>query len=246
MRAFFFFLSKMCSVVYSIFPTFTQKCFDFTSADVESDQGVVFKELPLLFSHLGSTIVELFFVADKNGVNLVEFLRGYTKCCARAVASTLLNNLFRVFSVACSKAGLPVNLQFELFDDDCKLSGSLSPHDVRMLLCMCWIFSWDSRMLRLNTGKSKGKCSLPDISHLVLSAIETCREGGHELDFWDSSALDLDIQLPATKIHFWVLKNVPHLADCFQQFVHARLCYLTTPEVVHFISFIILFCGCSI
>lgn len=231
----------MCSVVYSIFPSLTQKCFDLTSADVESDQGVVFKELPLLFSHLGSTIVDLFFVADKDAVNLVEFLRGYTKCCARTVASTLLNNLFRVFSVACSKAGLPANLQFELFDDDFKLSGSLSPHDVRMLLCICWIFSWDSRMLRLNTGKSKGQCSLPDISHLVLSAIETCREGGHELDFWDSSASDIDIELPATKIHFWALKNVPNLADCFQQFVHARLCYLTTPEVVNFISLIILF-----
>lgn len=200
---------------------------------MDSDQGAVFKELPLLFTHLASTIVDLFFVADKNGVNLVEFLRGYTKCCARTVASTLLNNLFRVYSMACSKAGLPVNMKFELFDDDCKLSGSFSPHDVRMLLCICWIFSWDSRTLRLNTGKQKGRFSLPDSSHLVLSAIETCLEGGHELDFWDSNVSDLDIQLPAAKIHIWALKNVPNLADCFQQFVHARLCYLMTSEVVH-------------
>ncbi|KAG6408803.1 hypothetical protein SASPL_131826 [Salvia splendens] len=87
----------------------------------------------------------------------------------RAVASTLLNNLFRVFSVACSKAGLQVDLQFELFDDNCKVSGALSPHDVRMLLCICWIFSCDSRM-------------------------RECR------------------------------------AELLQQFVHARLCYLTAPE----------------
>ncbi|KAL1534793.1 hypothetical protein AAHA92_30928 [Salvia divinorum] len=208
-----------------------QKCFDLTCANVESDQGVVLKELPLLFSHLGSAIVELFFVADKNGVNEVEFLRGYTNICGRAVASTLLNNLFRVFSVACSKAGLQVDLQFELFDDNCKVCGAFSPHDVRMLLCICWIFSCDSRMFRGNAGKSEGKFSISDISHLVSSAIEACSEGDAGLDFWDSSALSvIDIQLPAAKIHLWALKNVPHLAGCFQQFVHARLCYLTAPE----------------
>ncbi|XP_042009789.1 uncharacterized protein LOC121758458 isoform X2 [Salvia splendens] len=207
-----------------------QKCFDLTCANVESDRDVVLKELPLLFTHLGSAIVELFFVADKNGVNEVEFLRGYTNICGRAVASTLLNNLFRVFSVACSKAGLQVDLQFELFDDNCKVSGALSPHDVHMLLCICWIFSCDSRMFRGNAGKSEGKFSIPDISHLVSSAIEACSEGDAGLDFWDSSVSEIDIQLPAAKIHLWALKNVPHLAECFQQFVHARLCYLMAPE----------------
>ncbi|XP_047978116.1 uncharacterized protein LOC125220044 [Salvia hispanica] len=207
-----------------------QKCFDLTCANVESDKDVVLKELPLLFSHLGSAIVELFFVADKNGVNEVEFLRGYTNICGRAVASTLLNNLFRVFSVPCSKAGLQVDLQFELFDDNCKVSGALLPHDVRMLLCLCWIFSCDSRMFRGNAGQSEGKFSIPDISHLVSSAIEACSEGDAGLDFWDSNVSKIDIQLPAVKIHLWALKNVPHLADCFQQFVHARLCYPTAPE----------------
>ncbi|KAL1561078.1 hypothetical protein AAHA92_03825 [Salvia divinorum] len=207
-----------------------QKCFDLNCANVESDQDAVLKELPLMFSHLGSAIVELFFVADENGVSEVEFLRGYTNVCGRAVASALLNNLFRVFSVACSKAGVRVDLQFELFGDDCKISGALSPRDVCMLLCICWIFSCDSRMLRLNAGKGGVKFSIPDISHLVFSAIEACREGDAGLDFWDSSVSEIDMQLPAAKIHLWALKNVPHLADCFQQFVHARLCYLTPPE----------------
>ncbi|KAG6422674.1 hypothetical protein SASPL_113051 [Salvia splendens] len=219
-------------VVYSVSPFYfvSQKCFDLTCANVEFDQDVVLKELPLLFTHLGSAIVELFFVADENGVSEVEFLRGYTNICGRAVASTLLNNLFRVFSVACSKAGVRVDLQFELFNDDCKISGALSPRDVCMLLCICWIFSCDSRMLRLNAGKGEGKFSVPDISHLVFSAIEACSEGDAGLDFWDSRVSEIDMQLPAAKIHLWALKNVPHLADCFQQFVHARLCYLTLPE----------------
>lgn len=168
-------------------------------------------------------------MADENGVSEVEFLRGYTRICGREVASTLLNNLFWVFSVACSKAGLQIDLQFELFDD-CKISGALSPCYVRMPLCNCWIFSCDSRMLRLNEGKGEVKFSIPDISHLVYWAIEACCEGDAGLDFWDSSVSEIDMQLPAAKNHLWALKNVPHLADCFQQFVHARLCYLMPLE----------------
>ncbi|KAL6504740.1 hypothetical protein OROHE_023498 [Orobanche hederae] len=207
-----------------------QKCFSLTFESLGSDQDMVFKEAPPLFSHLGSTIVDLFFVADKDGVNWIEFLRGYTKCCARTVASTSFNNLFRIFSIACSKAGLLVNLQVEMCDDDCKINGSLSSHDLLILLWVCWIFSWDSRTFKLNSGKSKGKCSLPDISHLVLSAIEACVEDGPDLNFWDSDVSELDIKLPAAKIHLWALKNIPNLADCFVQFVHARLCHLTTHE----------------
>ncbi|KAL2241974.1 uncharacterized protein LOC105159329 isoform X2 [Sesamum indicum] len=207
-----------------------QKCFDLGFESLESERGPVFKEFPLLFDHLGSIIVDLFFVADKDGVNWIEFLRGYTKCCARTVASALLNNLFRVFSVTCSKAGLPVDVKFELYDDDCKISGSYSPRDIFMLLWICWIFSWDSRILRSNTLKKKGECRLPDVSHLVLSAIESSAEDSLKLDYWDSVVTDLDFQLPAAKIHLWALKTVPHLADCFQQFVHARLCCLTTHE----------------
>lgn len=218
-----------------------QKCFDLSIGDLESDKGVVIKEFPLLFSHLGSTIVDLFFVADKDGVSWLEFLRGYTKCCARTVSSTSLNNLFRVFSVACSKAEIPLNLQFEQLDDDCKINGALSPHFIRMLLWICWIFQWDSRALKLNSGKSTGKCNLPDVSHLVLSSIESCADEGHDLDFWDSNISDMDIQLPAAKIHLWVLKNIPNLADCFKQFVHVKLCFLKTHEVIHFFHFSSLF-----
>ncbi|XP_073021239.1 uncharacterized protein [Primulina eburnea] len=207
-----------------------KKCFELSLDNFESDYTVASKELSIMFSHLGTTIVDLFFPTDENGVNWIDFLRGYTKCCGRAVASTYFNNLLRVFSKTCSEAGLPVNLQFEQYDDDCKIGGSLSPREVLRLLLICWIFSWDSRSLKLNMGKSKGKCSLPDISHLLLSAIESCVESDHELDFWTSDVSDVDIQLMATKIHSWGLKTVPNLADCLAQFVHSRLCYLVTCE----------------
>lgn len=207
-----------------------QKCFNLNIEDLKSEHGVMFKEFPLLFSHLGSTIVDLFFVADKDGVNWIEFLRGYTKCCLRNVASVLFNNLLQVFSATCSKAGLPVALKFELYDEDCKISGSLSTRDIFMLLWICWTFSWYSRILRSNEQKSRGDCCLPDVSHLVLSAIESCAEDGHGLYFWDSAISNLDIQLPAEKFHMWALKTVPCLADCLQEFVHARLCYFAIHE----------------
>ncbi|KAL2499403.1 TLD-domain containing nucleolar protein [Abeliophyllum distichum] len=207
-----------------------QKCFDLTFENQISEQTGVQKELPVLLSHLGSAIVDLFFLADENGVSWIEFLRGYVKCCGRTVASTSFNNLFRVFSTTFSKAGLPVKLQFESYEDDCKTSGSLLPGDVLLLLRICWILLSDSRKLKLNLHKSRGDCSLPDMSHLVLSAIESCSEGGHELDYWDCIVSDLDIQLPAAKIHLWALKTVPNLADCFVQFVHARLCCSGTHE----------------
>lgn len=207
-----------------------KKCFELSLDNFESDHTVASKELSIMFSHLGTTVVDLFFPADESGVNWIDFLRGYTKCCGRAVASTYLNNILRVFSKTCSDAGFPVNLQFEQYDDDCKIGGSLSPREVLRLLLICWIFSWDSRSLKLNMGKSKGKYSLPDISHLVLSAIESCAESDHELDFGNSYVSDLDIQLMATKIHSWGLKTVPNLADCLAQFVHSRLCYLATRE----------------
>ncbi|CAA0813355.1 TLD-domain containing nucleolar protein [Striga hermonthica] len=207
-----------------------RKCFDLTFENSESEQDNLFKEAPLLFSHLGSAIIDLFFVADKDGVNWIEFLRGYTKCCARTAASTSFNNLFRIFYSACSKAGLSIDLQFEMHDDDdFKIKGSLSPRDILVLLWFCWIFSWDSRAFKLK--KSRGKCSLPDITHLVLSAVEACAEDYPELIFWDSNVSELDIKLPAMKVHLWALKNLPNLADCFVQFFHARLCYFTIHEV---------------
>lgn len=207
-----------------------QKCFSLAFENGISEQTAVQKELPVLLSHLGSAIVDLFFLADKNGVSWIEFLKGYVKCCGRTVASTSLNNLFRVFSTTFSKARLPVKLQFESYEDDCKISGSLLPIDLLLLLWICWILLSDSRKLKLNLQKSRGDWSLPDISHLVLSAIESCAEGGHKLDYWDCIVSDLDVQLPATKIHLWALKTVPNLADCFVQFVHARLCCSATHE----------------
>ncbi|CAI9116894.1 OLC1v1018176C3 [Oldenlandia corymbosa var. corymbosa] len=188
------------------------------------------KEFPVLLAHVGSAIVDQFFLVEKAGLTWVEFLRGYTKCCGRTVASTSLNNLFKlVFVSANEKAGLPVKLQVDPSeDDDGKLSGSLLPADLLNLLWACWTLSWDSRNLRSST--SKGSLGRPDVDHLVLSAVESCAESADKLNFWDAKTSGLDIELPVSKVLTWALKTVPYLADCLAQFVNSRLGYLTSHQ----------------
>lgn len=88
--------------------------FDITFENQISEQTAVQKKFPMLLIHLGSAIVDLCFLANKNRVSWIEFLRGYVKCCGRTVASTSFNNLFRVFSMTFSKAGLRVKATIQV------------------------------------------------------------------------------------------------------------------------------------
>nr|XP_043631063.1 uncharacterized protein LOC122602514 isoform X2 [Erigeron canadensis] len=179
------------------------------------------ENFPALLSHLGHSIVDQFFTAEKGGLNWIAFLNGYTKCCGRMPTSNALNNLLRLFQIATVKSGATTGLQVESSDEDLKINGYLLPADLLMLLWMCWVMSWNSSSLTLSKGK--GKFGLPDINNLVLSAVSSCAEGGAELNIWDDNLLGSDIQLPVGKLHVWVLKTVPNLPDCLVQFVHSRL-----------------------
>ncbi|GFY86227.1 TLD-domain containing nucleolar protein [Actinidia rufa] len=142
------------------------------------------------------------------------------QCCGRMSASTSFNGLFRILAMALAKAGLPEKLQFESDDDGGKMSGFLMPVDVLMLLWMCYIMSWNYKNLESFGGKDHG---LPDLSHLVFSAVLSCAEAGVELNPWDCDILSMDVQLPAAKIHLWALKTVPTLTDCLSGYVHGKL-----------------------
>ncbi|KAK9270994.1 hypothetical protein L1049_026582 [Liquidambar formosana] len=181
-----------------------------------------------LLDQLGPSIVDLFFVAEKGGISWIEFVKGYVKCCGRMPALSSLNTLLRVFASTFNKVGVPLKVQFECDDDDNKINGSFLATDVLMLLWMCWIMSWDSRTLKLSKGKANR--GLPDVNHLVLSAVVSCAEGVNDLNVWDCDISGLEVQLPAGKFHMWVLTTVPSLADCFTQFVHARLQNSATSE----------------
>lgn len=198
-----------------------KQCFGLTCENQVCQATAVPKEFSGLLEHIGASIVDQFFMAEKGGVSWIEFLRGYTECCGRMTASDSLYNLCRVFAKSFVKTGLPTKLQFESSDSDCKMSGSLLPADLLMLLWMCWIMSWDSSDRKSSEGNTD--LGLPDLSHLVLSATVSCADNGASLDAWDCNILGLDLLLPAGKLHLWALKTLPNLPDCLVQFVHARL-----------------------
>ncbi|KAL5778172.1 hypothetical protein ACOSP7_011098 [Xanthoceras sorbifolium] len=198
-----------------------QQCFSLNYKNLIWEAPVKADSFPGLLDHVGSAIVDLFFVPEKGGLSWVEFVRGYVKCCGRMPSSMLLNTLLRVFAATVTRAGLTLNLEFESNDADCKISGSLLPVHVLMILMTCWTLSWDARTLSISKGNAD--ICLPDVNELVLSAVVSCTEVGSDLDVWDCNILDLKAQLPATKFLSWALTTVPTLADCFTCFVHARL-----------------------
>lgn len=185
---------------------------------------------PVLLENLGSSIVDLFLVTQKGGLNWIEFVRGYNKCCGRMSASMSVNTLFRLYASTVTKAGLPLKMEFESDDADCKISGSLLANDVTMLLWMCWTMLWDYRTFRNSKEKGKENLCLPDVSHLVLSAVTSCAEVASDLNAWDCDVSALEVELPMGKFLTWALKTMPSLPDCFTQFVYARLQNVLTSE----------------
>ncbi|XP_062101766.1 uncharacterized protein LOC133807445 isoform X2 [Humulus lupulus] len=204
-----------------------QKCFSLTYKNPICEAPSIPDAFPDLLDHFGSAMIDLFFMPEKEGVSWVGFVKGYNKCSARMSSSMSLNNLLRVFSATARKAGLPLNLEFESDDADCKISGFLLPDDVLLFFWLCWTMVWDSRNLR--SSKMKANLCLPDINHLVISAL-TSSEVGSNLNVWNCNLSGLDVQLPAGKFISWVLSTLSSLPDCFSQFVHARILSCVTQE----------------
>ncbi|PRQ27172.1 putative TLDc domain-containing protein [Rosa chinensis] len=205
-----------------------QQCFRLSYENPVCEGLAIPVSFPGVLDHVGCCIAELFFVTEKGGVSWIEFVRGYNRCCARKTLSMSVTSLLRVFSVALKKAGLPCNLEFETGDDDCKISGWLMPVDVLMLLWMCWAMSWYSRTREF--PREKGKLCLPDVKHIVLSAIESCAEAESGLNVWDCELSGLEVQLPVGKFLTWVLKTVSTLPGCFAEFVYAVLKHSASQE----------------
>lgn len=206
-----------------------QQCFSLNYKSTECEALKMPDSLLGLLDHLGPSMVDLFFITDKGGVNWIEFVRGYLKCCGRMPVSVLLNTLLRLFSATGVKSGIPLKLEVEAIDDgEYKISGSLLPIDVLMFLWMCWTMLWNSKTW--NFLKEKEYLYLPDISPLVLSAVVSCAEGGSGLELWDCDVSVLDVQLPAGKFLTWMLATVTNLTECFTQFVNARLQNCTSSE----------------
>lgn len=194
----------------------------------EGDQKVP-DSFPRLLEHLGSSFIDLFFVPDKEGLNWVEFVKGYVKCCGRMSASMSFNTLLRVYSVTAKNAGFSPKLEFESDEADCKINGSISTVDLIMFLCMCWTMSWDGR--RAKSAECKGCLFLPDITHLILSALVSCTESGNSLDVWDTDVSGLELELPIGKFLTWALTTIPNISECLAHFCNSRLQHSLNVEV---------------
>lgn len=189
---------------------------------------------PKLLEHLGSSLVDLFFVPDKEGLSWVEFASGYVKCCGRMSASMSFNSLLRVYYVTAKNAGLSPKLEFESDESDCKINGSISTVELLMFLWMCWTMSWDGRTSK--ASEMKGSLFLPDISHLILSAVVSCieSESGNSLDVWETDVSGLELELPIGKFLTWALTTVPSVTECLAHFCNSRLQSVTSVEVFFF------------
>ncbi|GAV76083.1 TLD domain-containing protein [Cephalotus follicularis] len=198
-----------------------KQCFSLNYKDPIFEVPAIHDNFMGVLDHLGSSLVDLFFVPEKGGVSWVEFVKAYVKCCGRISASTSLNTLLRLFHMTMDKAGFSSKLEFESDDADCKISGSLLPIDVLMLLCMCWTMQWNFRSLKF--FKRQEKLCLPDFSHLVLSSVISCDEVGSGFNVWKCDISSLDFNLPVGKFLTWTMKTVPSIVDCFTEFFHAKL-----------------------
>ncbi|KFK33195.1 hypothetical protein AALP_AA6G342400 [Arabis alpina] len=203
------------------FQSFKQSfCLSYDSITCEGDEKVP-DSFPSLLENLGSSFVDLFFVSDKEGLSWLEFCKGYVKCCGRMSASMCFNTLLRVYTLTAKNAGFALKIEFESDEADCKINGSISTVDLVMFLWMCWTMSWDGR--RSKVGESEGCLFLPDISHLILSAVVSCTESGNGLDVWGSDVSGLEIELPIGKFLTWALTTIPNVTECLVHFCNSRL-----------------------
>ncbi|ESQ47069.1 hypothetical protein EUTSA_v10027724mg [Eutrema salsugineum] len=199
------------------FQSFKQSfCVSYNTTTSEGSQEVP-DSFPRLLEHLGPSLVDLFFVPEKEGLSWVEFARGYVKCCGRMSASMSFNTLLRLFHATAKNAGLSPKLEFESDESDCKINGSISTLELLMFLWVCWTMSWDGRT------DNSDELFLPDISHLILSAIVSCTESGNSLDVWDSDVFESELELPVGKFLTWALSTIPNLTECLNHFCNSRL-----------------------
>ncbi|KAJ8762205.1 hypothetical protein K2173_007361 [Erythroxylum novogranatense] len=207
-----------------------QQCFLLSHEDPVCESPSMPAYFPALLSHVGQSLVDENFVIEKGGVNWVEFLKWYVKFCGRMPASVSLHSLLKIVAAVTSKSGLPMRLEFESSygDGDGKINGYLLPSHVLILLWMCWTMLWNSKTPKISKGKQI--LCLPDVTHLVLSAVVSCAEVGSDKNLWDCDISSLEVQLPVGKFLTWALKTVPGLTDCLKEFINARLQSVSSSE----------------
>ncbi|KAL9667520.1 hypothetical protein QQ045_001881 [Rhodiola kirilowii] len=197
--------------------------FDLSCEKLASVENGLSGRLSKVLDHVGKAVVDAFFMVEKGGVSWIEFLNGYMKCCGHNSASVTLGNLLKVFALSGEKAGFSVDLGFECDEEnqEVTMSGILLASDVIVLLWMCWVMSFYS--LDCEAWGLMRSHDLPDVDHLVLSAVVSCIEEASSVDVWENDLSGFEVQLPAVKLKSWFTSTVPQIASCFSKFVNAGL-----------------------
>ncbi|RZS07057.1 hypothetical protein BHM03_00037818, partial [Ensete ventricosum] len=201
------------------------------SLDVQvlaSESTPVPEHFPSLLNNLGATLVSLFFpVADDRAdgrIDWIGFLSGYNRCCGRMPVSRSINVLYRLYAALSREAGAPCGLELDPdSDDDDKVNGSLVPGEVLMLFWICWVMGHSSRIAKMSRN-AEDPLVLPDMSHLLVSALVSCGVIAEDDErIWRSDVLAVDKGVSVQKFQTWVLTTAPGLANCLQKYVHERI-----------------------
>ncbi|CAD5191240.1 unnamed protein product [Musa acuminata subsp. malaccensis] len=195
---------------------------------VASESTPVPEHFPALSNNLGATLVSLFFpVADDRAdgrIDWIGFLSGYNRCCGRMPVSRSINVLYRLYAALSREAGAPCGLEFDPdAGDDDKVGGSLLPGEVLMLFWISWVMGHSSRIAKMSRN-AKDPLVLPDMSHLLVSALVSCGVIAEEDEhIWRSDVLAVDKGVSAQKFQTWVLTTAPGLANCLPKYVQERI-----------------------
>lgn len=175
------------------------------------------QNLPNLLSNLGPSVASLLFEETKPAVSWIDFLKGHNKCCARIPVSSSLTLLCRLYCECCKRAEISCKLEFDSESD--KVGGAFKTSDLMLLLLMCWILE---RSWRVGEKKDVAVV-LPDLTHLVASALVSCGEVADDEKIWDCDVLGVERSISAQKVQMWAISSVPGLANCLSRFVQERI-----------------------
>jgi hypothetical protein len=189
--------------------------------------------LDALLARLGPAAASLFF-GDGEGADAgwLGFLKGFNRCCARAPASQPLALLLRVYA----DAGAPCGVHFQPGDgDDGKVVGELAPEEIAAFLWMCWVMAWSGSAPRIGgDGSEKSEPAvvlLPDVSHLVLSALVSAGAVADDAGVWDWDISGGGKGVKVQEFTSWVLSTAVGLGNCLSRYVKERTRLLAADPV---------------
>ncbi|KAJ1273325.1 hypothetical protein BS78_06G271500 [Paspalum vaginatum] len=197
-----------------------------------------------LLAGLGPAIASQFFgrgtAAAAGDAGWVPFLRGFNRCCARAPASRSLALLLRVYATACASAGAPCGVQPQQDEggeggEEGKVAGELAPEEIAVFLWMCWVMAWSALAPRASGGGGEKSepivVLLPDVTHLVLSALVSAGAVADDACVWDWEISSGGKGVKVQEFTSWVLSTAAGLGNCLSRYVRDRFRSLAADSV---------------